>query len=133
MTVGASTTSPDNGHGNGFLIAIGALLAASLSLTASGYAGAWLTRATPPRGGPARSLLVLIRPGDPGAVLGSPGLNLVLFWWIIASLLLAACAALATLAWRVLRGRLNTPANARSHARSATGRRVREEAGERVF
>lgn len=97
-----------SGRGNGLLLAVGALLACGASLLAAGYADAWMTGARRPGTGLAGALRVLVEPGRPGTALGSAGLNPVLYW-LIAAVLLAACAAATVLAWRVLRSPLNKP------------------------
>ncbi|QAY68794.1 type IV secretory system conjugative DNA transfer family protein [Xylanimonas protaetiae] len=71
-------------------------------LRAAGSITAWATRADPPTGGLLGGARVLAAPADPGAALGAPGLNPIVYWLVVAVLAVAAGAA-AVGAWRVFR------------------------------
>ncbi|MGR6902742.1 type IV secretory system conjugative DNA transfer family protein, partial [Glutamicibacter sp. BSL13] len=61
-----------------------------------------LTGRPAPTGGPATGLGVLASPTDPGAAIGAPGLNPVLYWFLVV-LLLGCLAMLGVIVWRLVR------------------------------
>ncbi|MGI9824383.1 type IV secretory system conjugative DNA transfer family protein [Agromyces sp. Marseille-Q5079] len=72
----------------------------ALVLRGAGSAAAWVTGLPQPSGDAASGLAVLLDPSDPGAPLGVPDLNPVVFW-VIAGFLLACLLALAIAIWRM--------------------------------
>ena len=86
----------------GGLVAIAGL---SVLLRYAGSLAALLTGHPLPTSGPSTGLGVLGQPGDPGAVIGAPGLNPVAYWLVVA-LALGALVMAGALVWRFLeRGR----------------------------
>jgi len=98
---------------------LAALAAFSLLLRYAGSLAALLTGHDQPTGGPGSGLGVLAHPGDPGTVIGAPGLNPVVYWLIVV-LALGALAAGGMLVWRLIqRGR----EHARLHTLAGTATR----------
>lgn len=88
-------------------LALGALVVVaglSLVLRYAGTAAAWATGHTAPDGGPASGLGVLGQPGDPGAAIGAPGLNPVVYWLVVV-LILGFLTAAAGAGWQLVRHR----------------------------
>jgi type IV secretion system protein VirD4 len=87
--------------GLGVLAAIGVLAAL---LRAAGTIAAWLAGTRQPAGGLATGLLVLVHPTRPAEALRSPGLNPLVYWMLLAGLLLAGSALLWLLVRRLRPG-----------------------------
>lgn len=86
-------------------IALGALAGiatVSLLLRYAGNIAAFVTGHPVPTGGPATGLGVLAQPGDPGAAIGAPSLNAIVYWLIVL-LTLSALAAGGVAAWQLVR------------------------------
>ncbi|MCL2611717.1 MAG: TraM recognition domain-containing protein [Nocardioidaceae bacterium] len=83
------------------LIGIGAVFALAATLRGAGSIVTRLTGTPQPRSGVASGLRVLVRPGDPAAALAAPGMSAVAYWSVVAGIL-AAIAAMAYVAWRVI-------------------------------
>lgn len=110
---GANVSGHD-GLTNLALLALGAVIGIAGILRVSGNVAAFLSGAEQPTGGLAAGLGVFGSPADPGAALGSPGLNVVAYWSVVA-LILALAFAGAWSVWRILR-------NLTPHARSDPNR-----------
>lgn len=115
-----NTPRPVNDHLlNLGLAALGAGVVVALLLRASGAVTAWLTGRPQPTAGITTGIGVLANPFDPGAQLGSPGLNPFLYW-LIALLLLGAVAVPLVWAAAKFRNRKRNP-NVRRIDGTATG------------
>lgn len=86
-------------------LALGGLAATAVLAMLLRYVGkfaTFLTGRPAPTGGPATGLGVLASPTDPGAAIGAPGLNPVLYWFLVV-LLLGCLAMLGVIVWRLVR------------------------------
>ena len=83
---------------NAAIIGLLTLVAFLLVLRGAGSAAAWITGIAQPIGGPASGISILFNPSDPGAALGAPALNPVVYW-IITGLMLALISALGVVVW----------------------------------
>jgi len=86
-------------------LALGALLAVAILaavLRGAGSLVAFLTGHTQPAAGIEGGLGVVLHPGNPGAALGAPGLNPVVYWVTVA-ILLTATGTLAWWVWSLIR------------------------------
>ncbi|MFI8528161.1 type IV secretory system conjugative DNA transfer family protein [Promicromonospora sukumoe] len=115
------------------LIALGGLLGLAAVLRAAGSLAAWATGANAPTGSALTGLGVLLRPADPGSVLGADGLHPVAYWVTVTVLL----AVLGVVVWQVTQAVLGM-----SHRQTrdphhtpgtATRRDVTHSASERVL
>ena len=75
------------------IIALIAAACLAVILRAAGSITAWATGIAQPSGGIEAGLGVLLRPGDPGAALGTDGLNAVVYWIVAGALIIAVGAA----------------------------------------
>ena len=110
---GVGVSGPD-GLTNVALLALGGAVAIAGILRVGGNLAAFLSGAEQPTGGLAAGLGVFGSPADPGAVLGSPGLNAVAYWAVVTALTLLLAVA-GWWVWRVIR-------NHTRHARSDPNR-----------
>ncbi|MCI1978278.1 MAG: TraM recognition domain-containing protein [Bifidobacteriaceae bacterium] len=102
------------------IIGLLTLVAFMLALRGAGSAAAWITGIAPPTGGPASGISVLFNPSDPGAALGTPALNPVVYW-TVTSLMLTLTGILGVFAWlRVRRFTKTVEADPRRMAGIAT-------------
>lgn len=83
------------------LAVLAGLAAVSMLLRYAGDVAAFVTGHPAPTGGPSSGLGVLGRPFDPGAAIGAPGLNAVVYWLIVL-LALGLLAAAAMAVWRLV-------------------------------
>lgn len=86
-------------------LALGGLAATAVLAMLLRYLGnvaTFLTGRPAPTGGPATGLGVLASPTDPGAAIGAPGLNPVLYWFLVV-LVLGCLAMLGVIVWRLVR------------------------------
>ena len=100
-----TTTSTPQNTGNDVLLNIGlSLLGAAVGLAgllrAAGAVAAWMTGAQPPTGGLETVIGIVRAPADPGAPLGTPDLNPVAYWFVVA-LMLALLAAAVVAVWHL--------------------------------
>ncbi len=117
------------------LVGLGALAALSAVLRVAASAATWLQRLPAPNGGIGAGLGVLARPLDPGAAVGAPALNPILFWTVALGLLavVGTGATFVVARWRA-HGHLGDPrrldgvATGADIARVATGRALRRRA-----
>ena len=72
------------------------------ALRVAGSIAAWVSASPQPVGGPTTGLGVLANPLDPGAALGAPGLNAILYW-TVAVIIIAAPSGVVV--WAVIRWR----------------------------
>ena len=87
---------------NAALAALAALALTTVLLRAAGSIAAFLTGQAQPEASLSAGAGVLLHPGDPGAALGAPGLNPVVYW-VVAGLLILGTGALAWWVWSRLR------------------------------
>ncbi|CEG93235.1 TraM recognition domain-containing protein [Propionibacterium freudenreichii] len=83
---------------NTAIIGLLTLVAFMVVLRGAGSAAAWITGIAQPTGGPASGISVLFNPADPGAALGTPALNPVVYW-IVTGLMLTLTGILGVFAW----------------------------------
>jgi type IV secretion system protein VirD4 len=115
------------------LIGLGVLLGLAAVLRAAGNAAAWVTGAGLPTGVALTGLGVLVRPADPGAVLGSEGLHPVAYWTAV-SLLLGVTSVVAWLVASAVAGMNHRQVRSPRHTPgTATRRDVAHAASERVL
>ena len=110
---GVGVSGPD-GLTNVALLALGGAVAIAGILRAGGNLAAFLSGAEQPTGGLAAGLGVFGSPADPGAALGSPGLNAVAYWTVVLAFV-ALLSVSGWWVWRVIR-------NHTHHARSDPNR-----------
>ncbi|MCG7414625.1 TraM recognition domain-containing protein [Microbacterium aurum] len=84
------------------LLALGGGVVIAGVLRVAGNVAAFVTGAELPTGGLAAGFGVFGSPGDPGAALGTPGLNPIAYWAAV-TVLVALIAAAAWWIWRVIR------------------------------
>lgn len=87
---------------NMLMAALIGLFGQTLILRVAGSIAAFLTGAAPPSAGIAVGVGVLTRPGNPGAALGTDGLNAIAYW-VVAAVLLLGSAALGAWLWMLWR------------------------------
>ncbi len=129
---GVGVSGPD-GLTNVALLALGGAVAIAGILRVGGNLAAFLSGAEQPTGGLAAGLGVFGSPADPGAALGSPGLNAVAYWAVVVAFV-ALLSVSGWWVWRVIR-------NHTRHARSdpnriagiATSADVRRAASDRAL
>jgi type IV secretion system protein VirD4 len=129
---GVGVSGPD-GLTNVALLALGGAIAIAGILRVGGNLAAFLSGAEQPTGGLAAGLGVFGSPADPGAALGSPGLNAVAYWSVVVAFV-ALLSVSGWWVWRVIR-------NHTHHARSdpnriagiATSAEVRRAASDRAL
>lgn len=95
-------TDPRDGLTN---LALGGLIGAAVFavlLRVSGSVAAWLSGAQQPTGGLEAGIGVLFHADEPGTALGSPELNVVVYWAVVV-VLVGALATAALLAFRLVR------------------------------
>ncbi len=111
------------------LLGTGLLLAAMLS--ACGNLTAWLTNQAPPTGPLTRGIGVLAQPGSPGDALGSPGLNPVLYWFLV----IICLTLLGWVTWVVTRALRERDTRPSPHTLTgiATPAEIREVASEKAL
>lgn len=95
---------------NAAMIGLLTLVAFMLVLRGAGSAAAWITGIAQPTGGPASGISVLLNPSDPGAALGAPALNSVVYW-VVTGLVLALIGTVSVVVWLRVR-RFTTPVEA---------------------
>ncbi|MFD6175546.1 MULTISPECIES: type IV secretory system conjugative DNA transfer family protein [unclassified Isoptericola] len=88
----ASSQSGDDLTTLGLILLIGTVVLAAM-LRVAGDVAALASGVEPPTASLAAGVRVLLTPADPGALLGTPDLNPVLYWVAVAALLAAASAA----------------------------------------
>ena len=110
---GVGVSGPD-GLTNVALLALGGAAAIAGILRVGGNLAAFLSGAEQPTGGLAAGLGVFGSPADPGAALGSPGLNAVAYWAVVGAFV-ALLSASGWRVWRVIRSHTR-------HARSDPNR-----------
>lgn len=98
---GVGVSGPD-GLTNVALLALGGAAAIAGILRVGGNLAAFLSGAEQPTGGLAAGLGVFGSPADPGAALGSPGLNAVAYWAVVVAFV-ALLSASGWWVWRVIR------------------------------
>jgi type IV secretory pathway TraG/TraD family ATPase VirD4 len=98
---GVGVSGPD-GLTNVALLALGGAVAIAGILRVGGNLAAFLSGAEQPTGGLAAGLGVFGSPADPGAALGSPGLNAVAYWAVVVALV-ALLSVSGWWVWRVIR------------------------------
>jgi type IV secretion system protein VirD4 len=98
---GVGVSGPD-GLTNVALLALGGVVAIAGILRVGGNLAAFLTGAEQPTGGLAAGLGVFGSPTDPGAALGSPGLNAVTYWTVIVAFVVLLSVS-GLWVWRVIR------------------------------
>lgn len=98
---GVGVSGPD-GLTNVALLALGGAVAIAGILRVGGNLAAFLSGAEQPTGGLAAGLAVFGSPADPGAALGSPGLDAVAYWTAVTALV-ALLAVAGWWAWRLIR------------------------------
>ncbi len=103
------------------LVGLAVTVGAAAVLRGAGSLAAGLAGTAPPPGGLMAGIRVLGRAGDPGAALGSPGLNPVVYWTVVAAVLLVPAMAIAVV-WRLA---LRTRARRRRYPRRIVGTAVR--------
>lgn len=81
---------------------LAATAALAMLLRYLGNVAAFLTGRPAPTGGPATGFGVLASPTDPGAAIGAPGLNPLLYWFLVV-LTLIGLAVLGVTVWRLVR------------------------------
>lgn len=108
--------------GLGLIAAVGAL--AGL-LRAAGSASAWITSTPQPNGSLGAGLSVLTRPTRPAAALRAPGLNPVVYWAVVAVLLILAGLAVYVVV-RVVRAQSSTSDDPRGRAGLANAREIKK-------
>ncbi|MFC0196764.1 type IV secretory system conjugative DNA transfer family protein [Microbacterium arthrosphaerae] len=91
-----------DGLANLALLALGAFVAIAAVLRVAGTIAAFVTGAKQPTGGLAAGLGVFGSPADPGASLGAGGLNPIVYWTVVALLVLLVSIA-AWWVWRAIR------------------------------
>lgn len=96
-------SGPD-GLTNVALLALGGAVAIAGILRVGGNLAAFLSGAEQPTGGLAAGLGVFGSPADPGAALGSPGLNAVAYWAVVVAFV-ALLSISGWWVWRVIRDR----------------------------
>lgn len=123
-------SGPD-GLTNVALLALGGAVAIAGILRVGGNLAAFLSGAEQPTGGLAAGLGVFGSPADPGAALGSPGLNAVAYWAVVVAFV-ALLSISGWWVWRVIRDRTR-PANSDPNriAGIATSADVRRAASDR--
>lgn len=84
------------------LLALGAIVAIAGVLRVAGNLAAFVTGAEQPTGGLAAGLGVFGTPGDPGAPLGSTGLNPIAYWATV-TVLVGVVGVAAWWVWRLIR------------------------------
>ena len=84
------------------LLALGGIVAIAGVLRVAGNVTAFVTGSEQPTGGLAAGIGVFGSPGEPGAALGSAGLNPIVYW-TVAGVLVALITAAAWWVWRVIR------------------------------
>jgi len=97
-TQGRQTGSFGDELTNILIVALIGVFGLTLILRAAGSVAAFMTGADQPGAGIAGGVSVLFNPGDPGAALGSTGLNTIIYW-MVAGVMLAALTALIVWAW----------------------------------
>ena len=110
---GVGVSGPD-GLTNVALLALGGVVAIACILRVGGNLAAFLSGAEQPTGGLAAGLGVFGSPADPGAALGSPGLNAAAYWAVVVAFV-ALISVSGWWVWRVIR-------NNTRHARSDPNR-----------
>lgn len=129
---GVGVSGPD-GLTNVALLALGGAVAIAGILRVGGNLAAFLSGAEQPTGGLAAGLGVFGSPADPGAALGSPGLNAVAYWAVVV----AFVAMLSVSGWWVWRAIRNNTHRGRSDpnriAGIATSADVRRAASDRAL
>jgi type IV secretion system protein VirD4 len=85
------------------LVAIGAAFLLALALRGAGSIGALLGGTTQPHGDIAAGFRVLAEPGDPATALAAPALSPVIYWIVVAGILMLA-AAVTVGVWRMVSG-----------------------------
>ena len=98
---GVGVSGPD-GLTNVALLALGGAVAIAGILRVGGNLAAFLSGAEQPTGGLAAGLGVFGSPADPGAALGSPGLNAVAYWAVVVAFV-ALLSVSGCWVWRVIR------------------------------
>jgi type IV secretory pathway TraG/TraD family ATPase VirD4 len=98
---GVGVSGPD-GLTNVALLALGGAVAIAGILRVGGNLAAFLSGAEQPTGGLASGLGVFLSPADPGAALGSPGLNAVAYWAVVVAFV-ALLSVSGWWVWRVIR------------------------------
>ncbi len=87
------------------LAGMAGLAALSMLLRSAGDVAAFVTGHPAPTGGPSSGLGVLGRPADPGAAIGAPGMNAIVYWLIVL-VALGILAAAGIAVWQLVhRGR----------------------------
>lgn len=110
-----------------------ALFGLTLVLRAAGSIAAFLTGAEQPSAGIAGGIGVLTRPGDPGAALGSVGLNAIVYW-AVAAIMLAGLGVLGAWLWMLWRRHSRkTETDPHRLAGTATGHEVALAASSRAL
>ncbi|MGC5171216.1 type IV secretory system conjugative DNA transfer family protein [Microbacterium sp. DT81.1] len=110
---GVGVSGPD-GLTNLALLTLGGAVAIAGILRVGGNLAAFLSGAEQPTGGLAAGLGVFGSPADPGAALGSPGLNAVAYWAVVVAFV-ALLSVSGWWVWRVTRSHTR-------HARSDPNR-----------
>lgn len=109
------------------------LFGLTLILRAAGSIAAFLTGAAPPSTGITGGVGVLTHPGDPGAALGTDGLNAIAYW-VVATVMLLGSAALGAWLWMLWRRHSRkTEMDPRKLAGTATGHEVSTAASSRAL
>ncbi|MBX3194908.1 MAG: type IV secretory system conjugative DNA transfer family protein [Microbacteriaceae bacterium] len=122
MSVPGSAGSKDQ-LTNLALLALAGGVVLIAALRAAGSISAWLSGQPEPTGGIGAGLKVFSTPLDPGAALGAPGLNAILYW-LIAGIITVGPIILIVWVWVRLKARKKQPVDLHTIEGVATPREV---------
>ena len=131
MSTPKSTGSKDQ-LTNLALLALAGGVVLIAALRAAGSIAAWLSGQPEPAGGIGAGLKVLASPLDPGAALGAPGLNALLYW-VIAFTITVGPIVLGVCGWVKLKARKRQPVDLHSIEGVATPTEVAKVASRKAL